>query len=58
MEEEISKRTKELIEANNRRIQVEAEVLKITEIERQRFSTDLHDDICQRLAGISMLCKC
>ena len=58
LEEEISKRTKELIEANNRRIQVEAEVLKITEIERQRFSTDLHDDICQRLAGISMLCKC
>ena len=48
---------KELIEANNRRMEVEAEILKISELERQRFSNDLHDDICQRLAGISMLCK-
>ena len=36
---------------------LESEVLKISEIERQRFSNDLHDDICQRLAGISMLCR-
>jgi signal transduction histidine kinase len=27
------------------------------EMERVRFSMDLHDDICQRLAGISMFCK-
>lgn len=54
---EVSKRTKELIEANNKRMEVEAEVLKISEMERMRFSTDLHDDICQRLAGISMLCR-
>jgi signal transduction histidine kinase len=26
-------------------------------MERLRFSMDLHDDICQRLAGISMFCK-
>jgi signal transduction histidine kinase len=26
-------------------------------MERLRFSLDLHDDICQRLAGISMFCK-
>src|SRR5574344_91709 len=57
LEKEVSKRTKELIEANNKRIEVEAEVLKISELERQRFSIDLHDDICQRLAGISMLCR-
>jgi len=36
---------------------VEAEVLRISEMERLRFSMDLHDDICQRLAGISMFCK-
>ncbi len=57
LEKEVSKRTKELVEANNKRMEVEAEVLKISEIERHRFSTDLHDDICQRLAGISMLCR-
>ena len=49
------------IEANEKRKRyadhLEAEVLKISEIERQRFSNDLHDDICQRLAGISMLCR-
>ncbi|MCR4742111.1 MAG: substrate-binding domain-containing protein [Treponema sp.] len=57
LEEEVEKRTHELIEANNKRMEVEAEVLHISEIERQRFSNDLHDDICQRLAGISMLCR-
>lgn len=57
LEKEVQKRTKELIESNNRRMEVEAQVLKISEAERQRFSTDLHDDICQRLAGISMLCR-
>ena len=57
LESEVSERMHELVHANNRRMQVEAEVLKISEIERQRFSNDLHDDICQRLAGISMLCR-
>lgn len=58
LEKAVAKRTKELIEENNKRIEVEAEVLKISEMERQRFSTDLHDDICQRLAGLAMLCRC
>jgi len=58
LEQEVSKRTKDLVEANNKRMEVEAEVLRISEIERQRFSNDLHDDICQRLAGISMMCRC
>ena len=57
LEKEVSKRSKELLDANKRRIEVEAQVLAISEAERQRFSTDLHDDICQRLAGISMLCR-
>jgi signal transduction histidine kinase len=48
---------KKLEEEAKRRIAVEAEVLRISEMERLRFSLDLHDDICQRLAGISMLCR-
>jgi signal transduction histidine kinase/DNA-binding LacI/PurR family transcriptional regulator len=64
MEQEISLRTRELAEAYkklqeevNRRMAVETEVLRISELERLRFSMDLHDDICQRMAGISMFCK-
>lgn len=64
LEHKILMRTMDLEEANKklqreviRRKEVEAEVLKISELERQRFSLDLHDDICQRLAGISMFCK-
>ena len=57
LEREVARRTEEAVEANKRRLVVEGEVLKISEMERQRFSNDLHDDICQRLAGISMLCR-
>jgi signal transduction histidine kinase/DNA-binding LacI/PurR family transcriptional regulator len=64
LEQEVAYRTKDLLEANRklkeeaeRRIAVEAEVLRISDLERRRFSADLHDDICQRLAGISMFCK-
>ncbi len=64
LEQRVALRTSDLVEANRklrkeaaRRRAVEAEVLKISELERQRFSLDLHDDICQRLAGISMYCK-
>jgi len=32
-------------------------VLQISELERRRFSMDLHDDICQRLAGMTMICS-
>lgn len=63
LEIEVAKRTGDLLKANSelkkeadKRIAVEAEVLKISEMERLRFSLDLHDDICQRLAGISMFC--
>ena len=64
LEREVAIRTKDLDEAYRklqeevrRRTAVEAEVLKISDMERLRFSMDLHDDICQRLAGISMFCK-
>jgi Signal transduction histidine kinase len=64
LEIEVKHRTQNLVDANKKlrsearkRIKVEAEVLKISEQERQRFSMDMHDDICQRLAGISMMCR-
>lgn len=64
LEQEVDKRTSDLLKTHQlleaesqRRIQVEAEVLKISELERMRFSMDLHDDICQRLAGLSMKCR-
>ncbi|MDR0785414.1 MAG: substrate-binding domain-containing protein [Treponema sp.] len=64
LEEEVAFRTrdlatthKKLAEEAKRRLEIEAEALRISELERQRFSMDLHDDICQRLAGISMFCK-
>jgi signal transduction histidine kinase len=64
LEHEVARRTSDLVETNRkfqeevrRRLEVEAEVLRISEMERRRFSMDLHDDICQRLAGISMYSK-
>ena len=64
LEREVAYRTKDLLEANRKlreevqlRMEAEAEVLHISEMERRRFSMDLHDDICQRLAGISMYSK-
>jgi signal transduction histidine kinase/DNA-binding LacI/PurR family transcriptional regulator len=56
LEKKVSLRTRELAEEARRRIAVEAEVVKISEMERMRFSMDLHDDICQRLAGMAMIC--
>lgn len=55
--QELLKAFKELQEESQRREAVELEVLRISEMERLRFSLDLHDDICQRLAGLSMYCK-
>uniref|UniRef100_A0A7C3E6Y2 Uncharacterized protein n=1 Tax=Gracilinema caldarium TaxID=215591 RepID=A0A7C3E6Y2_9SPIR len=64
LEEQVQQRTQELVKAyrelqeeSQRREAVELEVLRISEMERLRFSLDLHDDICQRLAGLSMYCK-
>jgi len=64
LESEVRLRTRDLLEMNRKltkeskqRLAVEEEVLHISEMERLRFSLDLHDDICQRLAGISMFAK-
>lgn len=64
LEEMVARRTQDLLSLNQelklestRRQEVEAEVLRISEMERLRFSMDLHDDICQRLGGISMYAK-
>lgn len=35
-----------------RRVELEAEILNISEQERRRFGQDLHDDLCQTLTGI------
>lgn len=57
LEREVEKRTAELKKESLRRQKVEEEVLKISDLERLRFSLDLHDDICQRLAAMAMICK-
>jgi PAS domain S-box-containing protein len=37
------------------RRRLQAEVLRITELAQQRIGQDLHDDLCQQLAGIEFL---
>ncbi len=37
------------------RIQLEREILEISEREKQRLGQDLHDDLCQQLVGIALL---
>jgi signal transduction histidine kinase/DNA-binding LacI/PurR family transcriptional regulator len=51
----VEERTKELREEEARRRLAEQEILAISEREQRRIGQDLHDDICQRLAGISIL---
>jgi PAS domain S-box-containing protein len=36
---------------------LEAEVLRISEMEQRRIGQDLHDGICQRLVGIELKCQ-
>lgn len=38
-----------------RRVELEQEILAAGERERQRISQDLHDDLCQQLAGVEFL---
>ena len=61
LEAMVRARTVELTQANEwlqaeveARRAAEAEVLQVSEFERRRFGLDLHDDICQRLAGLTM----
>ena len=37
------------------RRRLEKEILEISDLERRRFGQDLHDDLCQHLAGIELM---
>jgi DNA-binding LacI/PurR family transcriptional regulator/signal transduction histidine kinase len=64
LEEEVARRTTELTRMNDElteeiegRRRLEREVLEISNRTMQRIGQDLHDDLCQHLAGIAMLAK-
>jgi len=59
--QEVQKRTQELTEANRNliqevstRIRLEQEVVDISKHTMERIGQDLHDDLCQHLAGVSL----
>ncbi|HVO40946.1 MAG TPA: substrate-binding domain-containing protein [Spirochaetia bacterium] len=61
LEAEVARRTAELTRTNReltreieRRMGLEKEVLEISNRTMQRIGQDLHDDLCQHLAGIAM----
>jgi len=61
LEAMVEARTRDLVQVNDRlreeialRSATEGEVLRISEFERRRLGLDLHDDICQRMVGISL----
>ena len=61
LEAEVERRTAELTRANReltreieRRKGLEQEVIEISNLTMQRIGQDLHDDLCQHLAGIAM----
>jgi DNA-binding LacI/PurR family transcriptional regulator/signal transduction histidine kinase len=62
LEAEVARRTAELSRTNDeltreieRRMRLEREVLEISNRTMQKIGQDLHDDLCQHLAGIAML---
>jgi DNA-binding LacI/PurR family transcriptional regulator/signal transduction histidine kinase len=62
LQAEVARRTAELTRANrdltqevDRRRRLEQEVSEISNRTMQRIGQDLHDDLCQHLAGIAML---
>lgn len=64
LEQRVKERTSDLQSANSRleeefreRRRLEQELLDITEAERRRIGLDLHDDLGQKLAGLSLLAK-
>lgn len=61
LEAQVARRTAELTRANGelrteieRRTRLEQEVIEISNQTMERIGQDLHDDLCQHLAGISM----
>jgi DNA-binding LacI/PurR family transcriptional regulator/signal transduction histidine kinase len=64
LEAEVVRRTAELTRMNDeltreveRRRRLEQEVIEISNRTMQKIGQDLHDDLCQHLAGIAMLAK-
>lgn len=64
MERRVQERTLELFESNQileaeimERKKVEEEILEISLKEQRRFGSQLHDGVCQNLAGILMITK-
>jgi signal transduction histidine kinase len=48
-------RERRLAEAEAQRRRLEAEILEISDRERQRIGQDLHDGLCQHLAGVELM---
>jgi len=64
LERQVAQRTKELKSVNQqllheiqRKEELQLLMLNIADRERKRFGQELHDDICQRMGGISMLAQ-
>lgn len=64
LEAEVKRRTAELTRANaelrhevDRRVRLEEEVVDISNRTMQRIGQDIHDDLCQQLAGTAMFVK-
>jgi DNA-binding LacI/PurR family transcriptional regulator/signal transduction histidine kinase len=64
LEKIVHKRTQDLIRINSKlqaevesRIRLEQEVIDISNHTMNRIGQDLHDDLCQHLAGIAMITK-
>ncbi len=55
LEERVQQRTNELMQQIVTRMQLEEEILQISERERRRIGQDLHDDLGQQLAGAWMM---
>ncbi len=55
LEERVQQRTTELMQQIVTRMQLEEELLQISERERRRIGQDLHDDLGQQLAGAWMM---
>jgi signal transduction histidine kinase len=54
LEAKVAERTEALWQEMRERERLEREILDLTERERQRFGHELHDVVCQELAGIAI----